>query len=101
MDGERPDHALDLIRALSTDIGPRRPCSAEEKRAADMLERRLAERGVDVWREAFPGYGSFGLPYGLIMGVALAGGILQRSGRRLGDLRAVASLATASLEGDL
>jgi acetylornithine deacetylase/succinyl-diaminopimelate desuccinylase-like protein len=93
--------ALGLIRSLSVDIGPRRPCSAEEKRAAEVLEHWLAERGVDGGREAFRGYASFGHPYALIMGAALAGAVLQRRGRRLGDLLSSASLVVAAIEGGL
>jgi acetylornithine deacetylase/succinyl-diaminopimelate desuccinylase-like protein len=93
--------ALDLIRALSAEIGPRRPCSEAEKRAAELLERWLGERGVEAWREYFSGYATFGLPYGPIMGVALVGGLLQRGERRLGGLLAAGSLAVATLEGDL
>jgi hypothetical protein len=95
------DEALGLIRALSVDIGPRRPCSDDEKRAAELLERWLAERDVDGGGEAFRGYASFGHPYALIMGTALAGAMLQRRGRRLGDLLSAAGLAIAALEGDL
>src|SRR3954469_19468854 len=93
--------AIDLIRALSAEIGPRRPCSEAEKHAAELLERWLGERGVEAWRESFAGYATFGLPYGLIMGVALVGGLLQRREGPLGGLLAAGSLAVATLEGDL
>jgi acetylornithine deacetylase/succinyl-diaminopimelate desuccinylase-like protein len=92
---------MDLIRALSVDIGPRRPCSDAERRAADLLEEWLGKRGVEARQEPFSGYASFGQPYGIILGAALAGALLQRSGRRLGDLLTAASLAAATLEGDL
>jgi hypothetical protein len=93
--------ALELIRALSVEIGSRRPCSAEEKAAAFLLQSWLTERGVEARREPFRGYATFGLPYGLIMAVTLAGGVLQRRGRRIGDALPAVSLAIASLEGDL
>jgi acetylornithine deacetylase/succinyl-diaminopimelate desuccinylase-like protein len=98
-EGTRQAH--DLIRALSVGIGPRRPCSEDEQKAALLLEGWLAERGVAARREPFPGYATFGLPYGLIMTTALAGGLLQRRGRRGGDVLPAVSLAIASLEGDL
>jgi Peptidase family M28 len=101
LDSRGTDEALDLIRRLAIDIGPRPPCSDEESKAAQLLERWLHERGVTATREPFDGYATFGYPYGLIMGVALAAGLLQRGGRWLGDLLAAASLATAALEGDL
>jgi Peptidase family M28 len=95
------DAALSLIRNLSEEIGPRRPCSPQEKVAAEHLHRWLAERGVAAALEPFEGYASFGLPYGLIFGTALAGGLVQRRGARLGDLLALAALAAGALEGDL
>jgi acetylornithine deacetylase/succinyl-diaminopimelate desuccinylase-like protein len=93
--------ARDLIRALSVGIGPRRPCSPAEKAAAALLERWLLERGVRARREPFAGYSSFGYPYALIMGAALAGGLLDRHGRKAGPVLAMASLAVAAAEGDL
>jgi acetylornithine deacetylase/succinyl-diaminopimelate desuccinylase-like protein len=101
VDSQGAGQALDLIRALSVDIGPRRPCSPEEKAAAAMLEQWLAERGVEARREHFQAYATFGYPYALIMGAALAGGLLQRRGRRLGDVLPAVSLALAAIEGDL
>jgi Peptidase family M28 len=100
-ESHRTGDALELIHALSVDIGPRRPCSAEEKAAAELLERWLTERGVDAEREPFHGYATFGEPYALIMATALAAGLLQRRGRRLGDLLALQSLVLGALEGDL
>jgi hypothetical protein len=101
VDSRGTERALELIRALSVEIGPRRPCSQAEKGAALLLEQWLVERGVDARREHFTGYSSFGYPYALIMGAALAGGLLQRAGRRSGDVLPAASLAIAMLEGDL
>jgi acetylornithine deacetylase/succinyl-diaminopimelate desuccinylase-like protein len=100
-DGQGVDEARDLVRRLSVDIGPRRPCSDAERQAADILERWLSDRGATASQEPFHGYATFGQPYALIMGAALAGGLLQKRGRRIGDLLAVASLAVAALEGDL
>ena len=62
VDSQGAGPALDLIRALSVDIGPRRPCSPEEKAAAAMLEQWLAERGVEARREHFQAYATFGYP---------------------------------------
>jgi acetylornithine deacetylase/succinyl-diaminopimelate desuccinylase-like protein len=101
VDSHGAGEALDLIRALSVDIGPRRPCSDSEKAAAELLERWLRERGVEARREPFAGYSSFGYPYALIMGAALAGGLLHRRGRRRGAVLPGAALALAAAEGDL
>jgi hypothetical protein len=101
MEVDALESALSLIRTLSEEIGPSRPCSVQEKEAAEYFRRWLAERGVDTALEPFQGYASFGYPYGLIFGAALTGGLLQRRGSRTGDLLAVGGVAAATLEGDL
>src|SRR3989442_3668253 len=68
------ESALGLIRSLAGDIGPRRPCSEAEKRAADALVRWLGEHGVEARLEPFRGYPTFCSAYGAILGTALAGG---------------------------
>jgi hypothetical protein len=93
--------ALDLIDMVASEIGPRRPCSAEEARAGRELVSWLNERGVDARLEEFRGYSSFGYPYALIFGAGLAGGLAQRRGRRAGDVLATAAFAVLVLEGDL
>jgi hypothetical protein len=95
------ESVLTRIRALSEELGPRPPCSRQEKEAAQQLERWLSNHNVETALEPFQGYRSFGHPYGLIFGAALAGGLLQRRGSRSGDVLAFASLAAAVLEGDL
>jgi hypothetical protein len=93
--------ALQLIRQLASGIGPRRPCSPAEARAAQAAVDWLAERGVEAEVEPFNGYSTFAQPYGLILGASLAGAYLQRRGRRSGDLLTLAALAALALEGDL
>jgi Peptidase family M28 len=93
--------ALDLIRLLAEEIGPRRPCSAEEARAGREVVSWLEERGVDAHLEEFKGYASFGYPYGLAFAASLAGALAQRRGRRAGDVLAAATLAVLTLEDDL
>src|SRR5207244_7348356 len=89
------DSAIGLIRSLAGDIGPRRPCSEAEKRAADTLARWLGDRGVETRLERFRGYPTFGSLYGAIFGTALAGGLLQaRRASRLGDLLAFGAALT-------
>jgi len=97
--------ALDLIHVLAAEVGPRRPCSAAEKEAADRLAAWLRRRGVDVRIEEIRGYSTFALPYAILFSASLVGGVLQRSGRRrlrrAGDTIVVASALTGTLEGDL
>jgi hypothetical protein len=97
--------ALDVIRLLASDIGPRRPCSEAEKRAAAELVTWLRERGVAAHTEEFSGYSTFATPYALLFGASLAGGLLQRSGtragRRAGAALAIGSAIAATLESDL
>src|SRR3954463_11191173 len=95
------DATLEVIEALASGIGPRRPCSEAERQAAELLERWLAAQGVEAGLEDFSGYATFGLPYGIVLGAALAGGLLQRRGARAGDVLAMSSFAVAALEGDL
>jgi acetylornithine deacetylase/succinyl-diaminopimelate desuccinylase-like protein len=103
--GPAVDEALGVIELLATSIGPRRPCSEAEKRAAGALVGWLRERGVEARTEEFTGYASFGYPYGLLFGASLAGGLLQRAPRaaprRTGAALAALSAAIASAEGDL
>jgi hypothetical protein len=97
--------ALDLIHLLASEIGPRRPCSQAEKDAAYRLTGWLREHDIDARIEEFRGYSTFSLPYTVLFGGCLAGGLLQRSRRpgvrRAGDGLAIASALTAALEGDL
>ena len=97
--------ALGVIRLLASDIGPRRPCSENEKRAAAELVAWLGARGIAADTERFSGYSTFAKPYGLLFGASLAGGLLQRStkraGRGAGAVLAIGSAIAATLEGDL
>jgi peptidase M28-like protein len=93
--------ALELIQRLASGIGPRRPCSEAEAAAANVVVGWLAERGVPARIEHFTGYSSFAHPFGLMLGASLAGALLQRHGKRLGDLLAAGALAGIALEGDL
>jgi hypothetical protein len=93
--------ALDLIRRLVSEVGPRRPCSEPEAKAAQTVVAWLAERGVDARIEPFRSYSSFAHPYGVMFGASLVGALLQRRGRRSGDALGLASLTALVLEGDL
>lgn len=92
---------IDRVRALSEEIGPRRPCSPAERRAAEWLKEDLGDNGIDARLEPFRGYPSFGLPFGLISAAGLAAGLVPR---RVGRIRAALALSAAgalALEGDL
>jgi hypothetical protein len=102
---ERDDHgaapALELTRLLSHELGPRRPCSENEARAAAAIVSWLQHRGVDAQLERFDGFATFAAPYGLMLGTALAGGVLQRGRRLLGAAVSWSALVALALEGDL
>jgi len=100
-DGHGAAPALELIRLLAKEIGPRRPCSEAEARASEALARWLRDRGVAAERERFEGYATFAAPYGVMLGTALAGGMLQERRPRLGGLVSAAALAALALEADL
>jgi len=97
--------ALDLIHLLASEVGPRRPCSAAEKDAANRLTAWLRARDVEGRIEEFQGYDTFARPYAVVFGAALAGGLLQRSSRpvlrRTGDGLAIGAALMGALEGDL
>jgi hypothetical protein len=97
----KAEPALDLIRRLASDIGPRRPCSEAEAEAARVAIDWLARRGVPASTEPFDGYSTFAHPYGVILGAALAGALLQNRHPRMGNLLTLSALAAFALEGDL
>jgi hypothetical protein len=102
MSGEASlERAIDLIRELSEGVGPRRPCSEAERRAAEVLAHAARVHGLEARIEPFRGYASFAQPYGLLSAAALAAGLLQGRGRRGGALLAAAATAGMLLETDL
>lgn len=102
-DAETRDGAalLEWIRLLADEIGPRRPTSGSERRAAESLAARLRSAGVDAAIEPFRGYSTFSLPFAMTMGAAIAPEAVPR-GRRAAR-SALAALAAAALvtEGSL
>lgn len=93
-----PGEAMEVIALLAGEIGPRRPTSAAERRAADGLAAWLRSGGVPAELEEFPGYASFGLPFGAILATATAPSLLL--GRRRGLRGALALLAGVALAGE-
>jgi len=99
--GSSAEPAMDVIRLLAGEIGPRRPCSEAEARAGEALVTWLCDRGVDASTEPFRGYESFGPAYAVMLGMSLGGALLQGRGRRSGDLLGAAALGLFAAEGDL
>ena len=92
----------ELIQQLASGIGPRRPTSPDEQRAARFLCERLRRAGAPAAIEPFRGYSSFGLPFALTMAAAVAPEILPASRREprvaLAALAAVALITEGSLK---
>jgi hypothetical protein len=93
--------ALDVIRMLASDIGPRRPCSPAEARGHERLRAWLDERDVTTRTERFSAYSSLGYPFLTMLGAALVGGLLQTRRRRAGAALSQIALAALVAEGDL
>lgn len=93
-----PERAVELIESIC--VSPRRPCSAEELSAGLALRAALEETGIEARLEAFPSYGTFALPYGLLVALALGAGALPRRRQRLRSLLSLAASAGAVLEGE-
>ena len=96
--GER---LLAWIRLLSEEAGPRRPTSAAERFAAELMLARLAERGVRGRLEPFHGFSSFGYPFGAMIALALAPALLRRRRRALRATLAASATAALAIEGGL
>ncbi len=93
--------AMALIEALASEVGPRRPTSAAERDAAELVSRRLRDAGVGADLETFSGYSTFAAPAALIGALALLPAMLP-SHRRLLPLSAgAAAVATMISEGGL
>src|SRR5215210_6620454 len=99
--GRALEEALETVRVLAEEVGPRRPCSHAERVGAGWLRDNLARLGVEARLEPFEGYATFAEPYGIILGLAVAPALLPA---RAGRLRAgLAGLAAVGLvtEGGL
>lgn len=93
--------AYALIQLLAGEIGPRRPGSQAEARAAEAISRALGAAGIEARLESFAAYASFGYPYGVIAALALAPAALPRHRAVLrGAIGAVAAALLAA-EGGL
>jgi Peptidase family M28 len=71
MPDEAVERALATIEGLATDIGPRRPTSPAEHRAAELVAEALRRRGLRAVLEPFRGFSTFAAPFGVIATLAL------------------------------
>ncbi|MFN8151781.1 MAG: M28 family peptidase [Solirubrobacterales bacterium] len=92
---------LEWITLLAATVGPRRPTSPAELRAADLIARRLREQGLDARLEPFLGYSTFALPFAITMGAAVAPGLVPRRRRVARSGLALAAVAALLSEGSL
>lgn len=93
--------ALELIESLAGEIGPRRPTSGAERRAAERVVSRLRAQAIEVELEPFRGYSSFGYPFAIILGLAALPAVLPRRRRAFHRLSAVLAAAMLAGEGSL
>jgi hypothetical protein len=96
-----PGAALDWVRLLTDEIGPRRPTGPAERRAAELVADRLSKRGIAVEQQPFSGYPTFAWPYGAALAVALLGMPIARTRPRVASTLAAAGAALTSAEDGL
>jgi len=63
---QRRDDPLDMVDHLVSTIGPRRPTSLGEARAAAYIDSKLRQAGLSVNADTFPAVSSTGLTYPLL-----------------------------------
>jgi hypothetical protein len=93
--------ALEWVRLLSDEIGPRRPTGPAERRAAELVADRLARQGITVEQRPFDGYSTFALPYGVPLAVALLGLPVAKRRPLVASALAAAGAALISAEDGL
>ena len=99
--GEDVEDVERWIELLCEEIGPRRPTAQAESVAAEAMRAELRAARVEAQTEAYPGYPSFGWPYGAILGAAVAPAILNRRHAGMRALLAGAAAGAMGLEGEL
>jgi Peptidase family M28 len=93
--------ALEWVRLLADEIGPRRPTGPAERRAAELITDRLSKRGLAVEQRPFDAYSTFALPYGAALGIALLGLPVARRRPLVASALAAAGAALTSAEDGL
>ena len=97
----RSERLMDWIELLAGDVGPRRPCSRSERIAAQLVSERMQAEGLEPTLESFGGYSTFGLPFGLITGLAVAPAALPPRARMARSLLALTAGGALAAEGSL
>lgn len=93
--------AIEWVRLLAEEIGPRRPTGPAERRAAELIADRLSRNGLLVEQRPFQGYETFAEPYGAALAGALAGMPVARRRPLLAAALAAAGAALTSAEDGL
>jgi Peptidase family M28 len=93
--------ALEWVRLLSEEVGPRRPTGPAERHAAELIADRLSKRGIAVEQRTFPAYSTFALPYGAALAVALLGMPVARRRHLVASALATAGAALTATEDGL
>jgi len=96
-----PVDAAELVSALADGIGPRRPTSEAELRAAELVRDRLRDVGVEAAVEPFSGYSTFAWPYGVIGALSCLPALLPSRRRVLRGTIAGTGAAALASEGGL
>jgi acetylornithine deacetylase/succinyl-diaminopimelate desuccinylase-like protein len=97
----RDEAALEWVRLLADEIGPRRPTGPAERSAAELIAARLSKRGLAVEQRPFDAYSTFALPYGTALAIALLGTPAARRRPLLASALAAAGAALTSAEDGL
>jgi Peptidase family M28 len=93
--------AMEWVRLLAEETGPRRPTGRAERRAAELITDRLGRHGITVEQRGFLGYPTFAVPYGIPLAIALAGGPLVRRWPLAASALAAAGGGTIAAEDGL
>lgn len=89
---------LSLVKKLSEGIGPRRPTSKEEKKAAQLIKKELGKWSDTVFLLPFPSLSTFSWSTGLIYLLSSLGGFFSLYSLPLGFILSLLGLATFILE---
>jgi peptidase M28-like protein len=93
--------ALDWVRLLVGEVGPRRPAGPAERRAAQLVADRLSKRGLAVEQRPFDAYSTFALPYGTALAIALLGMPVARRRPLIASALAAAGAGLTAAEDGL
>ncbi|MGH2957567.1 MAG: M28 family metallopeptidase [Solirubrobacterales bacterium] len=93
--------AMQWVRLLADEIGPRRPTGPAERLAAERVRDELGSEGLAAQLEEFRGLSTFAAPVGAVVGMALAAGALPRRRWLARSLLAAAAGAHLIVEGGL